>query len=434
MADLRELTTDAKRLYEAMDVLLAKQESEHTDDIDFKELWFSAKARPFQTHVLSTKEELLCKRYLTILAGAAALADNKEKRTIQVRFIARILAACSNCEMDIKELITDGMTLTEKGIDELTELADPEIQTCLLVDLLLLCYIDGDVDEKQLDFAIGWMAMFGLKRETAKAIGCAVKGILEQDDDAVIAQNGFLNVKNLYCYIKNLPDGILVSDIEQAKGIEAEKIIFTGVTWKAIPTIKCDAFKAQVIEFSKCTFDGIQGIVGKNKKVIIKNCIFKDSEVEQNFMTLKNATILDCRFTNISSLKSQNQHLFQLMDSRVEGCTFENDTITHMGAGGGLLKAKNCVISQCYFEEITTTLIGDNYYKNIVVIYGGRIFSCRFDKCELAGSSFLLTVFENAFFRDIFVQNFKCDYPWNNKESKYNSIDLSFDAIFKKIS
>ena len=72
MADLRELTTDAKRLYEALDYLLEKQDNANTDDIDFKEIWFSAKARPFHNHLASTLEDFEARRHLLVLSSLIA--------------------------------------------------------------------------------------------------------------------------------------------------------------------------------------------------------------------------------------------------------------------------------------------------------------------------------------------------------------------------
>ena len=93
MADLRELTTDAKRLYEAMDELLEKQDETKSEDIDFKEIWFGAKSRTFQGHIVEKLDEYEADRYLKILSAMTALAEETNRKTIQIRFLARVLAA-----------------------------------------------------------------------------------------------------------------------------------------------------------------------------------------------------------------------------------------------------------------------------------------------------------------------------------------------------
>ena len=83
MADLRELMTDAKRLYEALEDLTAKQDEIRKDDIDLKEIWQSAKNRPFKNHMLSAQEYSICRRYLGMLSCIVALSDDGKRRTAE---------------------------------------------------------------------------------------------------------------------------------------------------------------------------------------------------------------------------------------------------------------------------------------------------------------------------------------------------------------
>lgn len=226
MADLRKLTTDAKRLYEALDYLLEKQDRANADDIDFKEIWFGAKSRPFEHHCIEQLELEEARSYLLILAGLIALADNADKKKAQIRFLARIIAGYKKEEIQLEDLVNDGLLIQEKNIDELLAIKEESIRTCLLVDLLLMIYLDEIMIDKQTDYVVGTIAFVGINKEKTCAIGNIVKGILEQRDEIVLSQARYIDITGVYCYMQNLPDGILVSDLCKAKDVDTDKIIF----------------------------------------------------------------------------------------------------------------------------------------------------------------------------------------------------------------
>jgi hypothetical protein len=432
MADLRELTTDAKRLYEALDDLMEKQESANAQDLDFKEIWFSAKARPFHTHILCKKEEDICKKYMVILAALVGLSKDAGKRTVQVRFLARLLAACENVSLDIRQIVTDGMMITEKSMDEIQEIKDEDLQISLLVDLFLMTYLDGQPDEKQLDFVIGIMAMLGLDREKAKAVGNVVKGLLEQNDELVMNQSCYINIGIVYCYMKNPPDGILVSDLEKAKTVEAEKIIFSGIEWKAISKINCDEYRAEKIEFVNCKFYGVQGIENRNKRVWLHECEFSHCDVEENLLTMKNTVIDNCKFIAIKSYDSKFQHLFQLLNCEVTEITFQDVTIQYNSSTpyGGLLKAKDCTIHDMTVLRLNTYASCYAGPSSLICVYGGRIFKCNFLECTLSSYSFLFTGDVSAVYSDLNVESFESDvFDWNDTKRRFYD-PITIDDLF----
>lgn len=434
MADLRELTTDAKRLYEAMGDLLAKQEAAGEEEIDFEEIWFSAKSRPFEGHILAVKDDVACRRYLTIMASMAALAQDREKRAVQIRFIARVLAACGACGVDLKAVVTDGMLLTEKSIGEFYELGDKELQVGLLMDLLLMCYLDGKPEEKQIDFAVGFMAVLGLGEDVAKAVGMAVKGILEQDDMAVLGQGKWIAVENLYCYLKNPPNGVLVHDIKSAMEIEAEKIIFMEESWDALPVIECDKFKADVIEFLNCSFNGCGGLKGKKNRIILKGCIFSDTIVEENFITLNYAEIMDCRFTNICSSASDEEYIFQLLNSKIENSIFEKVKIIHEEsyACGGLLKTQKTTINKCQFLEVDDIEEGYRCSRNTIYMCEGTIYACQFKNCNIGRSTSLLCTSNDTIYGDLSAENIS-NGEWHYINGYLDDEDMDFNDILENI-
>jgi len=432
MADLRELTTDAKRLYEALNYLLEKQDLAHAEDMNFKEIWFGAKARPFKGHILCKKDEGTCRRYLVMLAAQISLAGEANKKTLQVRFLGRILAACDTVKFDIKEIITDGMLVEERSIDEFQKIKDEELKIALLIDMFLLSYLDGKPEERQLDFAIGFMALMGLNQETAKSI----KGILEQEDSLVLKQNTYLRVENMYCYMKNLPDGSWVSDLEKAKSVKAEKIIFNDLEWKAIAMIDCKEYKAHSIDFVNCSFYGIQGIVNrdKNKKIRFLDCQFINCEVEENLLTMRDTLFRNCIFKGIESFDSKKQHLFQFMDCEIENVIFEDVSIQHnfeYSGGGGLLKALNCPIREMTVQRLITKADWSRT-RNIIDLYGGRIYNCEFLDCKLDGTSYLLTSSEKTVKSNLVVKNLQSEFNsnWENRNRDRNGYDTPLEQQF----
>ena len=380
MADLRELTTDAKRLYEALDYLLEKQDSAGAEQLDLKEIWFGAKSRPFQSHILCQKEETICRRYLVILSALISLTEDTAKKTIQVRFLARILAACKETDWGIRELVTDGMLLEERILDEFQEIQDEDLQNSLLIDLLLLTYLDGQPDEKQLDFAVGFMALSGIGQERAGAIGAVVKGLLQQDDDEVICQGKYLSLENIYCYMKNPPDGILVTDLDQAKMLAVPKVIFVGWIFQELPEMDCDQFQAEVIEFRGCHFIGINRFVNKEKKVLLTDCVFEKCSVTEEWMIVRNAIIHGCTFRNLSAFFYETHPMIVLKDSKVEKSVFTDIQIQNgRGVWVGLCISLDTNIKECTFIKIK---IDNFHYLNYIIqSYNGNVYNCKSQNC-----------------------------------------------------
>ena len=380
MADLRELTTDAKRLYEALDYLLEKQDSAGAEQLDLKEIWFGAKSRPFQSHILCQKEETICRRYLVILSALISLTEDTAKKTIQVRFLARILAACKETDWGIRELVTDGMLLEERILDEFQELQDEGLQNSLLIDLLLLTYLDGQPDEKQLDFAVGFMALSGIGQERAGAIGAVVKGLLQQDDDEVIRQRNYLPLENIYCYMKNPPDGILVTDLEQAKMLAVPKVIFAEWIFQELAEMDCDQFQAEVIEFRGCHFIGINRFVNKEKKVLLTDCVFEKCSVTEEWMIVRNAIIHGCTFRNLSAFFDRMPPMIVLKDSKVEKSVFTDIQIqSGRREWGSLCVSLDTNIKECTFIKIEIDT--GCYLSYTILACNGNVYNCKSQNC-----------------------------------------------------
>lgn len=380
MADLRELTTDAKRLYEALDYLLEKQDSAGAEQLDLKEIWFGAKSRPFQSHILCQKEETICRRYLVILSALISLTEDTAKKTIQVRFLARILAACKETDWGIRELVTDGMLLEERILDEFQELQDEGLQNSLLIDLLLLTYLDGQPDEKQSDFAVGFMALSGIGQERAGAIGAVVKGLLQQDDDEVIRQRKYLPLENIYCYMKNPPDGILVTDLEQAKMLAVPKVIFAEWIFQELAEMDCDQFQAEVIEFRGCHFIGINRFVNKEKKVLLTDCVFEKCTVQKEWMIVRNTTIRGCTFRNLSALFDgtwRNKQMIVLKDSKLEKTLFTEIQIQDGSGVIGFIFSSDTDIKECIFTDVKMD------HAIMIGMFSGRIHNCKMKNCDI---------------------------------------------------
>lgn len=425
MADLRELTTDAKRLYEAMDVLLAKQEEQGKGTEDFQEIWFAAKSRAYTKHILTGEEEHTRKLYLKILAGLTALAEQKENRTAQIRYIARVLAACPEIGIELESVVSEGLLLTPQDMDEMRGMEQEDVKDALVIDLLLMCYLCGQPEEKQIDFVTGFLAMLGYSREKTAALGNIVKGLLEQKDEEVMHQSQQINVGIVYGLMKNPPDGILVADLEKAKSVKADKIIFSGLTWKAIPVIQCDEYAAEEIEFVDCTFEGVQGMRNITKKVVLRRCKFQNCEVKENLLTLVNAIIEDCQFIGIKSYDCDDAYLIQLKDSEMRRVEMRKCfSKSNMEYHGGLIKSFNSTLLQITTEEIVTEDCGVKERMRcscIIKMFGGRVDNWRINKAIIEGYY--------CFFHDGTVQS---HIDVSDDSSFYSDFSLDYDIAFEE--
>lgn len=422
MGDLRELTTDAKRLYEALDVLLTRQDEAAKDTADFKEIWRSAKSRSFTEHILVKEEEYTAVRYLKVLAGLIALSKDKENHLVQLRYLARILAACKNVNMELEAVVSEGMLLNEQSFDEIFAIENQDIKDSLVIDMLLMCGLHGSLEDIQLDYVTGFMSVLGLSREKTEAIGDIVKGILEQDDVLVMNQAQYTNIGIVYGIMKNPPDGILVADLDKAKSVKASKIIFSGISWEGIPVIYCDQFEAGEITFDGCTFKGVQGIRSITKKVHLKNCRFENCDVKETLLTLVNSTIEDCTFNNIKSFDSECSFIIQLKDSKMENTEFDNVCITTNNENryGGFLRCLNSVIHKIKVHDIS---VAAKYgCRNLLDLEGGRLYESTFEDVDLTTpGTFFVRTWNNAIVENISTANINYASYSSSFESSYSS-------------
>jgi uncharacterized protein YjbI with pentapeptide repeats len=431
MVDLRDLTTDAKRLYEALNVLQEKEEKLNAYEVDLEEIWFSAKNRSFENHGITKLDVEEARNYLLLLAGLIALADDAEKRLGQIRFLARVIAGYKNAEINLKDIINGGLLLQKKNLDKLQEIRNHDVIICLLVDMLLMVYLDGNICAEQLDYVVEIIAVLGIRRDEVEAIGNVVKGILKQEDDLIISQSQYLDISNFNCY-KKTPIVIVVRDLEKAKKVKTEKIIFRNMEWERLSTINIDEYSAKTVEFSNCTFIGLSGMICKSKKLILSDCSFKDSVLEENMFILANAEISNCEFVNLRTTGSRTKHLIYLLNSQVNDCQFSKITIQHniFSPYGGVLKSENCVLKNSTFDHIETLSGDHSRYRKVFDFEGGELVDCKFLYCTLSLDSFLLTISESTVKERVVVENLNSNRDKENTDYHSNMSDQSIEQIF----
>ncbi len=437
MADLKELKTDIKRIYDIVEKLIENQVSEDNYNLDFKKIWFSCKKRPFTLHILEKKEDVICRRYLKILASLIKLSEDKNRREIQVRFLGRILATCTNYEESLEDVVSEGALLTFDSIEEFVEVADEDLRDCLIIDLLLLCYLDGDVNNVQFDFTIGFMSFLGLTKEKSSVIGNIVKNILHQDDDSIIKERKKINIINMYCYFKNVPDGLLVFDIIRAMNVDSEKIIFRNHNFDGETYLNCDEFKAKVIEFDNCSFTGNSRIKStcEDKEIIIKDCSFSDCKLNGALLYLRNGIITNCTFKNITINTNSRLHLLTLYKCNLNNCDFENITINHYYEKyGGVIMAEKCTMENCNVNKVLTKTNSYDRYKShncrYILIFSSSVVSeCKFNKCDLFKDSYMFSYYDTKY-SELTFENITSDRDIYNHKSGENQWHIKFNDLF----
>ena len=216
-----------------------------------------------------------------------------------------------------------------------------------------------------------------------------------------------------------------IRDREKAKSVKADKIIFSGLTWKAIPVIRCDEYAAEEIEFVDCTFEGVQGMRNITKKVVLRRCKFQNCEVKENLLTLVNAIIEDCQFSEIKSYDCDDAYLIQLKDSEMRRVEMRKCfSKSNMEYHGGLIKSFNSTLLQITTEEIVTEDCGVKERMRcscIIKMFGGRVDNWRINKAIIEGYY--------CFFHDGTVQS---HIDVSDDSSFYSDFSLDYDIAFEE--
>lgn len=392
MDELTSVIQDVENLHDVLIKLKEKQDSQTNNaGTDFERLYHYARSAPIKGHKLAEQDTFIRRSYLRMLAGLVSQVKDSQRREKKIIHIGRILAAMP--DGNLESLFADAATITIKDLDNFRENLPNDMRHLFLLDLLLLCWLDGKADDAELQYCAGFISAFAIPAEQSDALVKAVQAALEQDRDTLLGVSEKLDFLPFLCYFDQ-SKCVVVSTLEEARQVKGKSVIVFGaeIADMDLP-IDMDMFPAASVEFHKCVFRNMQGLFSEKTPVKIANCRFEDCKVRQNLLALHNSEICNTDFANCqaTSAHHKNFYLIACHSSKIDRCIFKHCTIDSEGnipnlrecwTLGGLVGTiastiTNCVFLSCSFKATGFTLI---------CLEDGEISQCIFRKCSLKKS------------------------------------------------
>lgn len=408
MDELTSVIQDVENLHDVLIKLKEKQDSQTNNaETDFERLYHYARSAPITGHKLAEQDEFIRRSYLRMLAGLVSQVKDSQRREKKIIHIGRILAAMP--DGDLESLFADAATITIKDLDSFRENLPNDMRHLFLLDLLLLCWLDGKAEDAELQYCAGFINVFAVPAEQSDALVKAVQAALEQDRDALLGVAENLDFLPFLCYFDQ-SKCIVVSTLEEARQVKGKSVIVFGaeIADMDLP-IDMDMFPAASVEFHKCVFRNMQGLFSEKTPVKIANCRFEDCKVRQNLLALYNSEIYGTDFVNCqaTSAHHKNFYLIACHSSKIDRCIFKHCTIDEdeainieqtnhimelVFAGehvpvscGGLVGTCASTITNCVFLSCSLRVIGTGQ-SYLICLEDGEISQCKFRKCSTVKS------------------------------------------------
>lgn len=175
-----ELSDVIKTVKKDIKDLQEKNKQEHTI-CDYDVICTLAEEIPFKHHPLvELKDCYLCKLYIGLLVNIAGLGRDRDFDLTQMGFIQWILNK-SSFDGTMEEIIQSCHEFDKEKLNNINEYLSDDYKKYLIIDALMVVNLNGNREEKALEFIISLCAMFGLRKEEVEAVSIISNTALAQN-------------------------------------------------------------------------------------------------------------------------------------------------------------------------------------------------------------------------------------------------------------
>lgn len=357
---------------------------------------------PLRTHLLKQYDERIQKMYILSLMHFFdnSVSENLfwERRLLIYRIIAAV-----HTEFDIDEYVTQSMKIDLKFWDEFIEETDEATKISYIVDFLILLNLDTQNSKKDEYEKIGdVIQFFHISKEKLIHLVNISKTILQQDFGCfieLIDSDKDINYDSFLGYFEKNKYSSVITNIKDLWNATGEVLIANAYIGNEKEFLDFSSINATSVYFSKCTFSHIRGIVSESSMPItFEGCMFEGnlfnsifdgnySEFEKDYIFIRgqnlrfiNTTLCDCKVS---------KNLIKVKDSVLNNCTVIGCEGVDMPCRY-LLDLTSTNLEKCKFADCkmgTNRDYRSDTFGGIVLVNGGSVKDCTFEKCESYGNS-----------------------------------------------
>lgn len=375
--DLQERVQTASESIDAIVQALDEQHDEAAQP-DFERLRYESEKQAYEGHpaARSTMPEL----YFLLLVSVLTAADATQA---QWRHLYRT-AAGAGYEADVRDLLPDAYSLTDaKLIEAVDSIERDKLTNALLLDSILLALLHEGDYSAILAYIAGLFALFGTEQAVVRETMQAAKIILAQDREAYLAamaEMKHLAARESCCYLFHADVMTVTNNWVALKTIASQHLMFVGLE-ETHCLITLEIYQPGKITFCDCRFE---------------NCFISTSEKEVHF--------IDCTFCGETGLELQKSSSFK-------HCTFKNISIDEYSLSLCNAEIAHCIFSDCFARSC-----------DLINLSTGTITDSEFIRCHWTKANDLSSDIDHL----IFVRNTSIRHCiFSYCESKYNTFNFS---------
>ncbi len=432
--DLQERVQTAS---EALNAIIIKVIDKHHEEgiahPVFERIYHTSNQHAYQEHpaVRSSMPEL----YYVLLLSILTVADATEAQWFHIYRVA----AGAGYKGDVRDLLPAAYSLTEMQlIESINSIQRDDLTNAFLLDSILLALLHEETSPVLLSYIAGLFTLLNAPKEAVHEAILIAKNIVEQNCEAYLET--MIKAKHLHahescCYLFHLDGKNIVSNLVQAESTESEHLTVLCLNEQNV-NLDLDMWKAERITFRNCIFEN-STIKTSQKEVsfveclfeekipntgnthlhaeklsTFKKCTFQNIASEACMLSLYNATILHCIFSDCSvrnydsntpliELSSSTLtdskfircyckggfigcaegRLFHIEKTTIMRCKFSHCIIHIDGTGSIIYAHDSSTIEDCRFKKCIIDN-GSLNFKCIIYLYGGREINNAFHNCS----------------------------------------------------
>lgn len=403
---IEDLQERVQTAFESIDAIVQALDEQHDEAAqpDFERLRYESEKQAYEGHpaARSAMPEL----YFLLLVSVLTAADATQA---QWRHLYRT-AAGAGYEADVRDLLPDAYSLTDaKLIEAVDSIKRDELTNAFILDCILLALLHEGDAAALLAYIADLFALLGAEKDVVRETMQVAKTIVAQDREAylaMMADMSYLDAQESCCYLCRADDKTMINDLEEASSIDTKHITVLCVSAKNIE-LDLDAWKTEKITFQGCIFANSK-IKSSKKTVHFVGCTFYENgnDVGNTYLELIHSSSWKlCTFKNIAT----KSFAISLCNAEILHCTFSdcsihchydctflhltNSTITNSkflrcqsdGAACGLVFGFDTTVTQCNFSHCKTNYTGKcpPYPYILSGCMNSMIKDCHFEQCSI---------------------------------------------------
>ena len=409
---LRKIELELHKLSEMISEFQSEQDKQINNQIDYGAIENYGKTKPIKRHIIEKMDNELRYKYLVLLMAGVELANSQELKTKQLYFISRLYYSAEKANGILETLTQVAKTLEQSDMVQWKEQFSEDEKDVLLTDLLLMCSLNGNVEEKQREFFGELCALFNMSKEKISAIIAMCKAILLQEDDEIMNLIAKMDANLFKCYMKEYVKEPILHGLDSIKECKDSVVILANTDiGKTEKNLDFDVYEKQKIIFKNCRFTDTKPVIALKTECVFERCVFQDYDYELDesdsswlWMAYFEHASLRCpeHLSYIPHWKGryrftyESEHIdfayFYLKKALFISCKFRDIIISAEDWGNrsttfSFMRAEDSRIESCSFErcrlKIKAELVDSVSLDmaSILNVYNSQVLFCNFIEC-----------------------------------------------------